>query len=142
MRTLSWTLCSCLLLISSMVQAVAAQYEIVPWGSQHANDQDWHGALIVNTTTGSMLSCLSSANWNPPNALAGYCRRVTVTSGTMPVGPIAKSGFNAPQTAGWLGIWRVDQTNGAVTFCVSAHTALTTGAGPISWACVAIQGPW
>jgi hypothetical protein len=96
----------------------ADQFQILPLGVQmHTNNDFEHRALITNRTETGGWIC--SAHTHPVDLTvdAVFCTKAKI-AGTMPAGPGILS--QIPPSATLPGLWKVDQTDGKVTFCGAA----------------------
>ena len=120
---------------SAIPVTAAAQYQIIPvYVRDIGSGGRSHWALIINEGTGETRSCQATTQIKDP--VVGYinCRKDTVESGSMPHGPAAFSPVS-PVSGGPSGpnaMWKVDQSNGEVTFC---GTRSSWGYG-LAWHCV------
>jgi hypothetical protein len=103
------------LLVSSL--AIADEYQIVPTLT-HGSNIDRHEALAVNVTTGDTRVCSVSTQSDSEKYVRGLnCKALVIVSGKMPPGRAFPTAYEYPKMAKGIGIWKIDQTTGAVTFC-------------------------
>jgi len=121
--------------IVGVVHAYAADtYQIIPISiSPEPGDASVYEAIVANILTGDIVSCEAVGQYYPgPKVRRLTCVKAKLISGVLPSGPAVVTG-NWNTTRYPAGIWKVNQTNGDVTFC-AASTA--TGVIALKLACV------
>jgi len=109
----------------------ADQYQIIPLYSLAIQGRpQLHAALIVNETNGDNYTCSAFVHQEPPIGFDSIeCSKALNKIGNMPSGPATLSPFAHQTAAPYPAIWKIDQTNGTLTFC--AATEVPAG----GWVC-------
>ena len=115
----------------------ADQYQIIPlYSVANPGRPQVHGALIINETNGDNYTCSAFVHQEPPIGFDSMeCSKAVNKVGSMPPGPGALSPFAHQTASPYAAIWKIDQTNGALTFC--AATEVPAG----GWLCRSCSGP-
>jgi hypothetical protein len=114
--------------------SAANRYEAVPMRTTATGGNQYqYDALVTDevATGGRYCRALENSNFTVQTV---SCWKATVSGGAMPAGHAVLS--TAPLISGTidkLGLWKVDQTDGAVTFCAANYNGT-------SWDCkIAVQ---
>jgi hypothetical protein len=113
-----------LLTLVCATQAFAAdQYQIIPlYSIAYQGQLQAHAVIVINETNGDNYACLGLAHQETPVSFGSIqCTRSVSTVGTMPPGPAVLSPFNHQTAAPYPAIWKIDQTNGMLTFCAATE---------------------
>ena len=117
---------ACLVAYPSVAQpANPPAFEIFPVASYLSSAGDSFSALVVDTSNGSIFSCIGIANLSSL-ALRLECNKVKPTQGRSlpPRQHLVMSPTQPPTFSGGAnGIWTVDQTNWIIWFCVTSGTS-------------------
>ena len=101
----------------------ADQYQIIPLYSLAIQGRPQvHGALIINETNGDNYTCSAFVHQVIPISFDSIeCSKAVNKVGSMPPGPAALSPFDHQTAAPYPAIWKIDQTNGTLTFCAATE---------------------
>ena len=106
----------------------ADQYQIIPLYSLAIRSRPQvHAALVINAANGDNYTCIASVHQEPPIGFESIkCSKAENKVGSMPPGPAALSPFvhqtAAPYPAApYPAIWKIDPTNGTLTFCAATE---------------------
>jgi hypothetical protein len=124
------------LMISAIPAFAADKYQVIPFYSLYLSPNSRYVAMILDTTNGESFSCSADVRQGNAPRTQVYCKKANVAKGSMPSGP-AEPSPNRPNNSDFLGIWKIDQTSGNVTFCGVVNSGPP---GPYSWYC-ATQPP-
>src|SRR5262249_46119792 len=108
-----------MLLIAGATHAAAQEYQLFPASVAATNLQVQHQAVLVNTATGDIYTCIGTlALENNGTRLSGIgCQKGEIKAGSATKG-LAVLTFGTQIPRGPLkGVWHVDQTNGDVSLC-------------------------
>ena len=109
-------------------------YQIIPYFSRNLpNATTEYEAMILDKSNGESYRCLATSKQGKKPTLRLNCMKATVASGSMPPGPGEASPI-LQSNAGYFGVWKVNQTNGEVTFC-------GTISNPNTWFCATQPRP-
>ena len=105
-----------------VASAVAAEsYQIIPFVSLDWQGEQHYHALRVNIETGETVYCVGIYNLRPAGGrqtIEGNCQTENAKIGSMGTGPAVLSPSPRQLNSIYTAIWKVDQSSGAVTFCV------------------------
>jgi hypothetical protein len=101
----------------------ADQYQITPLYSLAIPGRPQvHTALIINETNGDNYTCSAFVHQEMPIGFDSIeCSKAVNKVGSMPPGPAALSPFAHQSAAPYPAIWKIDQTNGMLTFCAATE---------------------
>jgi hypothetical protein len=121
--------------LAGTTQAIAAdQYQLIPLSSAGYATKQLHKTLLVEVASGSVFGC--SAHFQGLTAAEVSCSKIKVAAGSMPPGPATLSVYTTPYNA-YPAIWKVNQTNGDVTFCGTTAANVP----PSEWLCAEARLP-
>jgi hypothetical protein len=133
MRTLV-VVFACLIASSSTAQPISpGPFEIIPLLSGQAPLAQTFTALISNTSTGEVYSCLATVYSRNFKTLGLQCSKITPVAGSpaMPAGHVILNTNPLPNVT--PGIWIMDQANAAVWFCATSGGSRGT---MVNYSCV------
>ena len=113
-----------LLTVLCATKAFAAdQYQIIPLYSLAIQGRPQvHAALIINEANGDNYACAALVHQEMPIGFDSIeCSKAVNKVGPMPPGPAALSPFTHQTAAPYPAIWKIDQTNGMLTFCAATE---------------------
>jgi hypothetical protein len=107
------------------------QYQITPlYSVANPGRAQVHGALIIDVISGDNYTCSAFVHQEMPISFDSIeCSKAVNKVGSMPAGAAALSPFAHQSAAPYPAIWKIDQTNGTLTFC--AATEVPAG----GWVC-------
>ena len=108
-----------MLLIAGATHAAAQQYQLFPASVAATNLQVQHNAVLVNTATGDIYTCIGTLalEKNGPRLSGLECQKGEIKAGSAPKGTVVLTvGAHIPPGP-FTGLWHVDQANGDVSFC-------------------------
>jgi hypothetical protein len=108
-----------MLLIAGATHAAAQQYQLFPASVAATNLQVQHNAVLVNTATGDIYTCIGTLalEKNVPRLSGLGCQKGEIKAGSAPKGTVVLTvGAHIPPGP-FTGVWHVDQENGDVSFC-------------------------
>ncbi len=116
----------------------ADHYQIIPTWAVMNRSVHIYDALRVDTQSGDILWCTAGMDWGsrPPKLSPAGCQAPISIHGQMPPGPAVLAPHSAVSEP-YFGIWKVDQNNGAVSFCAQSEVALGMR-DPGVWYCAQI----
>jgi hypothetical protein len=121
--------------LAGTTQAIAAdQYQILPLSSAGYATKQVHKTLLVDVMSGAVFGC--TARFASLAAAEVSCSKIKVAAGSMPPGPSTLSTYTLPYNAN-PAIWKVNQTNGDVTFCGTTAKDVP----PLEWLCAEAHLP-
>jgi hypothetical protein len=113
----------------------ADKYQIIPRSSNldQVSQEFVYAAFVVNQITGAISNCKGTFNFKVPQVTDISCSPGNILQGAMPSGAVeyspTENAFTGPPA-----LWKIDQTNGQLTFC-------TTSSNLPQWWCAAIPAP-
>jgi len=113
-----------LLTLLCATQAFAAdQYQIIPlYSIANPGQSQVHAVIIINETNGDNYTCLGLVHQEIPVSFGSIqCSKAVNKVGSMPPGPAVLSPFSRQTAAPYPAIWKIDQTNGMLTFCAATE---------------------
>jgi hypothetical protein len=99
--------------------AAAQQHQLFPISVAARNLQVQHQAVLVNTATGDIYTCIGTLalEKNGPRLSGLACQKGEIKAGSAPKGSVVLTvGVHTPPGP-FIGVWHVDQANGDVSFC-------------------------
>jgi hypothetical protein len=114
---------SMFVLLTLLCATTADQYQITPLYSLAIPGRaQVHAALILNETNGDNYACSASVHQEMPIGFDSIeCSKAVNKVGSMPPGPAALSPFVHQAAAPYPAIWKIDPTNGTLTFCAATE---------------------
>jgi hypothetical protein len=108
-----------MLLIAGATHAAAQQYQLFPASVAATNLKVEHQAVLVNTATGDIYTCLGTLalEKNGPRLSGLECQKGEIKAGSAPKGTVVLTiGAHIPPGP-FTGVWHVDQANGDLSLC-------------------------
>ena len=128
----------------------ADQYQLIAMENWVSGSREYRTALVVDGKAGALHTCLALVDrTRPPMKLSAvFCEKGNFKSGNIPPGDgtaaVAdldpnKGGGVGQGQSGYVGVWRIEQSSGRVTFC-GAQEAKPTNAKR-DWVCQSANLP-
>jgi hypothetical protein len=109
-----------MLLIAGATHAAAQQYQLFPASVAATNLQVEHQAVLVNTATGDIYTCIGNLalEKNGPKLFGLGCEKGEIKTGSAPKGTVVLTvGAHIPPGP-FTGLWHVDQAGTRNTITV------------------------